>query len=96
MQLDPKALNAAANMFTEEQYSEQHLDAAEKIIRVYLSAAPSPSPAPGVVEALEFYADISKYPAPFTGGMGALWSDCGQIARAALASLSQPAKGEQP
>lgn len=34
--------------------------------------------------ALEFYADISKYPAPLTGGMGALWSDCGQIARAAL------------
>lgn len=36
-------------------------------------------------EALEFYADISKYPAPFTGGMGALWSDCGQIASSALA-----------
>jgi hypothetical protein len=35
-------------------------------------------------EALEFYGDISKYPAPFTGGMGALWEDCGQIARAAL------------
>lgn len=34
--------------------------------------------------ALEFYADISKYPAPFTGGMGDLWYDCGQIARAAL------------
>ena len=35
-------------------------------------------------EALEFYADTSKYPAPLTGGMGDLWSDCGQIARAAL------------
>ena len=34
--------------------------------------------------ALEFYADTSKYPAPLTGGMGDLWSDCGQIARAAL------------
>jgi hypothetical protein len=35
-------------------------------------------------EALDFYADVSKYPAPFTGGMGALWEDCGKIARAAL------------
>jgi cell shape-determining protein MreC len=35
-------------------------------------------------EALDFYGDISKYPAPLTGGMGALWEDCGQIARAAL------------
>ena len=34
--------------------------------------------------ALEFYADTSKYPAPLTGGMGALWADCGEIARAAL------------
>lgn len=35
-------------------------------------------------KALEFYADVSKYPAPFTGGMGELWSDCGQVAREAL------------
>ncbi len=35
-------------------------------------------------KALDFYGDISKYPAPLTGGMGALWEDCGQIARAAL------------
>lgn len=35
-------------------------------------------------KALEFYADVHKYPAPFTGGMGDLWSDCGAIARAAL------------
>jgi hypothetical protein len=34
-------------------------------------------------EALDFYSDISKYPAPLTGGMGALWEDCGKIARAA-------------
>lgn len=34
--------------------------------------------------ALEFYADTSKYPSPLTGGMGALWEDCGQIGRAAL------------
>lgn len=41
-------------------------------------------------KALEFYADISKYPAPFTGGMGDLWSDCGQIARAALSETRKP------
>lgn len=35
--------------------------------------------------ALQFYADISKYPAPFTGGAGDLYFDCGQVARAALA-----------
>lgn len=38
----------------------------------------------GLRAALEFYADISKYPAPFTGGFGELYFDCGQIARAAL------------
>lgn len=32
-------------------------------------------------EALNFYGDISKYPAPLTGGMGELWSDCGITAR---------------
>lgn len=35
-------------------------------------------------KALEFYADTSKYPAPLTGGMGDLWSDCGQTAKDAL------------
>lgn len=35
-------------------------------------------------KALEFYADVHKYPAPLTGGMGELWSDCGKIARKAL------------
>lgn len=35
-------------------------------------------------KALEFYADTSKYPAPFTGGFGGLYYDCGQIARRAL------------
>jgi hypothetical protein len=46
--------------------------------------------APAMLAALEFYADVSKYPAPLTGGMGALWADCGEIARAAIAK----AKGE--
>ena len=35
-------------------------------------------------DALQFYADLSKYPAPFTGGLGELYFDCGTIARAAL------------
>jgi len=34
--------------------------------------------------ALEFYADPGDYKAPFTGGMGRLWSDCGNVARVAL------------
>lgn len=38
----------------------------------------------GLRAALDFYADTSKYPAPFTGGFGELYYDCGQIARAAL------------
>jgi hypothetical protein len=52
-------------------------DAAAEITRLRAESA-------RLREALEFYGDISKYPAPFTGGMGALWEDCGQIARAAL------------
>ena len=36
-------------------------------------------------EALEFYAVVDDYKAPFTGGMGKLWSDCGAVARSALA-----------
>ncbi len=34
--------------------------------------------------ALEFYSDPSDYKAPFTGGMGRLWCDCGAHARVAL------------
>ncbi len=34
--------------------------------------------------ALEFYADPGDYKAPFTGGLGKLWLDCGTIARVAL------------
>lgn len=37
-------------------------------------------------EALQFYADTGKYPAPLTGGCGDLYFDCGQVARAALTS----------
>ena len=42
-------------------------------------------------KALRFYADVSKYPAPLTGGMGDLWSDCGERARAALKEKSNEA-----
>jgi hypothetical protein len=34
--------------------------------------------------ALQFYADVSDYKAPFTGGMGKLWHDCGATAREAI------------
>lgn len=35
-------------------------------------------------EALAFYADVARYPAPLTGGAGDLYFDCGQRARDAL------------
>ncbi len=34
--------------------------------------------------ALEFYANPGDYVAPFTGGLGKLWQDCGMVARVAL------------
>lgn len=37
-----------------------------------------------VLEALRFYADTSKYVAPYTGGLGELYFDCGQKAKTAL------------
>ena len=40
-------------------------------------------------KALKFYADVSKYPVPLTGGMGDLWLDCGERARTALASTGE-------
>ena len=39
--------------------------------------------------ALKFYADVSKYPAPKTGGFGELYFDCGEKAKEALA-LTKP------
>lgn len=45
-----------------------------------------------LVEALRFYADVADYKAPFTGGLGKLWHDCGETARAALTSATK----EQP
>ena len=41
-------------------------------------------------KALEFYADVHKYPAPLTSGMGDLWSDCGETAKKALAETFIP------
>jgi len=57
------------------------------IIPLYASPAPAADLKADLERkdaALRFYADTSKYPAPLTGGMGALWEDCGQIACAAL------------
>jgi hypothetical protein len=39
-ELDRKALDAAANAFSEQRLSDQHLDAAERIVRAYLAATP--------------------------------------------------------
>jgi hypothetical protein len=58
------------------QVTPTHLEAANEIERLQAENA-------RLREALDFYGDVSKYPAPFTGGMGALWEDCGKIARAA-------------
>ena len=54
-----------------------------------ISAASSTvtDPAPEIARlrsALEFYADVSKYPSPLTGGLGDLYFDCGEIARTTL------------
>lgn len=38
-----------------------------------------------LLEALAFYADPGDYKAPFTGGLGSLYFDCGGKARAAIA-----------
>lgn len=38
---------------------------------------------------LRWYGDTGKYPAPFTGGFGALYFDCGSRARTALERLRQ-------
>lgn len=45
-------------------------------------------------EALRFYADMSKYPAPFTGGMGELYFDCGEKAKQTLHTLQQHLRKE--
>ena len=58
-------------------FSQNELDAADAIEQLVCDAVK-------MTAALEFYADVSKYPAPLTGGMGALWSDCGEFARDAL------------
>lgn len=48
-----------------------------------------------LVEALSFYSSISDYKAPYTGGMGKLYFDCGLTARAALFDLGiNPTNGD--
>lgn len=56
----------------------------DKIDALFRRAETAETQLAAAKKALEFYGDVSKYPAPLTGGMGALWSDCGAIARAAL------------
>lgn len=45
-------------------------------------------------KALKFYADTSKYPTPLTGGLGALYFDCGSVAQQALSPEPAPGSGE--
>lgn len=88
-ELDPKALEAAKEW--------RGHGTTEQIIRAYLEAAPSPSPAPGVVEALREAANIA-FDEMFAV-TGAPVARAVQQKILALASLSQPAKereGEQP
>lgn len=85
MQLDPEAL-AAAKEWSGHGTTEQ-------IIRAYLEAAPPPSSAPGVMTFDQWW-NASKYRQVIYTGASEK-----QIARdgwdAALASLSQPAKGKR-
>lgn len=48
--------------------------------------SPAEGDAEALAQALEFYSDPADYKAPFTGGMGALYFDCGAKARDALAA----------
>lgn len=48
------------------------------------------------LDALKFYADPGDYKAPFTGGMGKLYFDCGEKARAAIAALQAEPQGWMP
>ena len=47
-------------------------------------------------EALSFYADTSKYPAPLTGGMGDLWSDCGRVANGMIHEIKEAIGHDRP
>jgi hypothetical protein len=38
-------------------------------------------------DALRFYANVSDYKSPFTGGLGKLYYDCGTTAREALEAI---------
>jgi hypothetical protein len=45
------------------------------------------------IKALKFYADSGDYVAPFTGGLGKLYFDCGEEAKKAIALLEQRRRG---
>jgi hypothetical protein len=95
MQLDPKGLEAALNEMAvgdEETFARS----VKPAIRAYLEAAPSPSPAPGVVTALRLAVDmverdvIRVRPSDRDELLSAL-----SVWNAALAPLSQPAEKEE-
>ena len=108
MQLDPKGLEAAKDVMRSGSgilIMGQAFDATmEAAIRAYLAAAPSPSPAPVVVEALrgahdafdtiaECAENCIHSPGQMTNYSTAKYGMA--LVSTALASLSQPAKGER-
>lgn len=83
---ETSALKKQVEELTAERDEEAKcVDYAEKdFLKAIARAESAEAEAAALRKVLEFYADVSKYPAPLTGGMGDLWADCGRIARAAL------------
>lgn len=87
--VDPAAVAKARDDLVQELLTASPGDYLDCCWKDAQDAIRAEAEAAALRKALEFYADTSKYPAPLTGGMGALWADCGQIARAALASTRE-------
>jgi len=87
--VDPAAVAKARDDLVQELLTASPADYLDCCWKDAQDAIRAEAEAAALRKALEFYADTSKYPAPLTGGMGALWADCGQIARAALASTRE-------
>lgn len=82
--VDPAAVAKARDDLVQELLTASPGDYLDCCWKDAQDAIRAEAEAAALRKALEFYADVSKYPAPLTGGMGDLWADCGRIARAAL------------
>ncbi len=82
--VDPAAVAKARDDLVQELLTASPADYLDCCWKDAQDAIQAEAEVAALRKALEFYADVSKYPAPLTGGMGDLWADCGQIARAAL------------